>query len=131
MPNYWDNVNVFDDSVKYDCSAWKADAVVIDLGTNDFRAGVDPAEYIAKYVAYLGRIRGCYPHALILCAINDANDKFNGALDTVIETIADARIKKFDLGTPNWAGCDGHPDIVAHIAMGKNLAARLRAELRW
>ncbi|HEY5961134.1 MAG TPA: hypothetical protein VIV60_31470, partial [Polyangiaceae bacterium] len=42
MPNVWDNVNVFDDTVKYDCSTWTADAVVINLGTNDFNAGVDP-----------------------------------------------------------------------------------------
>jgi lysophospholipase L1-like esterase len=131
MPNVWDNVNVFDSSVKYDCSTWKADAVVVNLGTNDFNAGVDPATYVATYVDYLQTIRDCYPKALILCAVNDANDEFSDALNTVIETYADPRVEKIDLGTPNWAGCDGHPDITGHVAMGKNLAARLRAELHW
>jgi lysophospholipase L1-like esterase len=131
MPNVWDNVNVFDASVKYDCSNWDADAVVINLGTNDFNAGVDPSLYVEAYVDYLQAIRECYPHALILCATNDTNDKYYATLDTVIEVVADRRIKKINLGTPNWAGCDGHPDIIAHIAMGENLAARLRTELHW
>lgn len=131
MPHVWDNVNIFDYSVKYDCSTWEADAVVINLGTNDFNAGVEPAVYQATYVDYLRTIRTCYPHALILCAINDANDKFSDALDGVVETIADPRVEKINLDTPNWAGCDGHPDITAHLAMGRTLASRLRAELHW
>lgn len=131
MPNIWDNVNVFDTTVKYDCSNWDADAVVINLGTNDFNAGVEPDVYVETYVSYIETLRECYPRALILCAINDDNDKYSAALDTVVGTIADRHVKKLNLGTPNWAGCDGHPDIIAHIAMGENLAARLRAELHW
>ncbi len=112
-------------------AAWVPDAVVINLGTNDFNAGVNGPSFVTAYTAFVTRLRGLYPDALILCAINQSGDPFSASIDQVLTNVADARVAKINLDAPNWSGCDGHPDVIADQAMADTLAARLRLELGW
>ncbi|MBN2716546.1 MAG: SGNH/GDSL hydrolase family protein [Deltaproteobacteria bacterium] len=120
-----------DSPVTWDYSDVIPDAVVINLGTNDFSGGVNRSVFISTYETFVTRLRGYYPNAYVLLAINDASDAFSGALDTVISNLADPNVEKINLESPNWNGCDGHPNLAAHQAMANTLANRLKTELGW
>jgi lysophospholipase L1-like esterase len=120
-----------DDTSIWDHGAWTPDAVVVNLGTNDFNAGVDPGVYVTAYVGFVNRLRGYFPNALILCAVNGAGDAFSTPIDQVLTAVGDARVQKINLDSPNWSGCDGHPNVVADQAMAGVLVARLQQELGW
>jgi lysophospholipase L1-like esterase len=131
MPELWKYSVPSDLTSTYDCTQWVPDAVLVNLGTNDFNAGVNPAAYVSAYRSFLSRLRGCYPNALVLCAINGAGSAPSASIDQVLSAMGDPRMMKIDLASPNWNGCDGHPDLQAHRAMGNALAARLQQELGW
>jgi lysophospholipase L1-like esterase len=131
LPELYDLALPDDGTSQWNHVAWVPDAVVINLGTNDFNGGVNPTTYVAAYTAFVSRLRGLFPNALILCAINNSGDSFSAAIDEVLADVADARVLKINLDAPNWNGCNGHPDVVADQAMGASLAARLQLELGW
>jgi len=112
------------------------DAVVINLGTNDFSTepDPDPAEFGARYLEFLERIRRAYPEALILCTVGPMLsgtdlEKAEGAIQTAVAARAeggDRRVHFHAMKTENRApGCDWHPSVATHEAMGRELAAVL------
>jgi lysophospholipase L1-like esterase len=121
-------------------SDWQPQAVVVNLGTNDFSTTSDPtqAEFEAALGALLARIRSGYPDALILATVGPL---LNGTdLSTARSYVAnaaqarnaagDARVKSFELTPTNAAdgyGCDYHPSLRTHEIMGETLAGVLRA----
>ena len=120
-----------DTQSEWDYSQYIPDAVVINLGTHDFAANVNRDNYISDYTAFVTRLRGYYPDALILCAINSSTNVFSDEIDEIIDTLNDSNVKKIDLNSPNWKGCDGYPDLTAHQAMANTLTTRLQEELGW
>ncbi len=131
MPDLYGYALPDDDQSLWDYNAYIPDAIVIDLGTNDFNGGVDRDNYIEAYEAFVTRLRGYYPDAYILCAVNTSGDAFDDEIDEIIANLGDTNVEKIELGASNWSGCDGHPDIDAHQVMADTLASRLQAELGW
>jgi lysophospholipase L1-like esterase len=144
MPTYYDRILPQRPESSWDYSAWQADAVVINLGTNDFSTVSDPgeAEFEAAYVALLERVRGHYPGAFIFCTVGPL---LGGAdLTTARAYIAsavqqrrdagDLQVKAFELAPTdpnNGYGCDYHPSLKTHAVMAGELSALLRSELGW
>src|SRR5207247_2274360 len=58
-----------DSARNWDHSSWIPDAVVINLGSNDFQQGDPGQPFVATYTAFVRRLRGYYPNALIICAV--------------------------------------------------------------
>ena len=126
---------------QWDFSSWQPQAVVINLGTNDLSTASDPtqAQFTAAYRAFLQRVRGKYPGALILCTVAPL---LGGAelttarayINEAITAVGDARIKSLDLAPTDandgW-GCDFHPSIKTHQKMAAVVTARLQTELGW
>lgn len=131
MPDLYDYALPGDDQTPWDHGAYIPDAIIIDLGTNDFNGGVNRNNYMDAYEAFVTRLRGYYPDAYILCAVNTSGDAFNDEIDAIIADLGDPHVEKIELGATNWGGCDGHPDLAAHQAMADTLASRLRTELGW
>jgi len=118
------------------------DAVVIDLGTNDFWNGDPGMEYETAYVALLTTIRTHYPHAYILCANGPLllNPDFTTAETYIQGAIAqrnaagDQNLGYLSFGIQSGMlgyGCDYHPDVATHAQMGATLAAALETALGW
>lgn len=121
---------------------WQADAVVINLGTNDFASATDPPDelFVSTYTKFLEHLRSVYPSAFILCTVGPMLT--GGDLDTARTDIAaavnarkaagDERVKSYEMTTlnPN-PGCDYHPNLATHAAMAAELEAELRADLDW
>jgi lysophospholipase L1-like esterase len=123
-------------------SAWTPDAVVIDLGTNDFfgsgSAGPGQA-FETTYLAFVRRVRQAYPSAYIVCANGPmlAGAQYTtaeGYLQSVVSTMADPKVSYLAFSTQlatNGEGCDGHPSATTHQLMATQLTAALKAALGW
>ena len=144
LPPYYDRTLPARADSRWDFGRWQPQAVVINLGTNDFSTAVDPTQdqFEQALGALIERVRAVYPDALILATVGPL---LTGAdLATARMYIAnvvkqrndagDAKIQTFELAPTNPAdgyGCDWHPSVKTHQVMADALTAKLRAELGW
>jgi lysophospholipase L1-like esterase len=133
----------------WDFKRWTPDAIVVNLGTNDFNRG-DPgrAAFVHPYVTFLLRLRAIYPDAKIVCALGPMlTDSYPPGVHALTRArayitlaVAEARAAgdpnvsflEFPTQDPaNGRGCDYHPSKKTHALMGEQLAAALREKLQW
>lgn len=115
------------------------DAVIINLGTNDWIAGDPGKAYERAYVAFVKRIRKRHPDAFVFLTIGSMLiepelSEVNARLARVVATLAregDRKVSTFDLGTQDAriTGCDWHPSEADHARMARILEEQLRAKL--
>lgn len=142
MPTLYDRV-VADDRDNLWSFASKPDAVIINLGTNDYSTATTPTDamFVEAYQGLLTRVRAAYPNAFILCTVGPmlsgaqlANAREGIAAAVMARVNAgDSKIKAYEMTTPNgtpW-GCDAHPNLPTQEAIANELAAELRASLGW
>jgi hypothetical protein len=130
----------------WDPSKWLADAVVINLGTNDYVAQGDPtANYQATYLSFVTQLRGVYPGAFIFCALGPMMsgtnlDSARAAIKAVIamrSAAGDTSLKLVEFPTQNCqadgsgCGCDYHPNLAEHQAMATLLEGAIHDTLGW
>jgi lysophospholipase L1-like esterase len=122
--------------------SWKPDAVVINLGTNDFSTDGDPSEgeFVGAYEAFLSHIREKYPSAYILALVptllsgNDlatAESYVNKAM-AARKGAGDQKVEAYSMAVQSegW-GCDYHPSLKTHANMGESLTAALKDRMGW
>jgi lysophospholipase L1-like esterase len=148
--NYGDDVNepmpqIYDRLLASDGApwsfAWQPDVVVINLGTNDFSTDGDPAEgvFVPAYVQFMAHLRDVYPDAFILAI---APSLWGAEAEMVAGYLQSAVDQRHSEGDPDVAfanvnvdwigsGCNGHPSVATHAAMGAKLAETLQAQLGW
>lgn len=143
LPLIYDHVIADESSVIWDNTRFIPDILVINLGTNDFAAEassslftVDSTEFVNTYIAFIEKLRGYYPDAVIICALgvmmNDyypAGKKhwtriqsYTTAVVTHFNNIGDELIHYFKMN-PQLApyGEDWHPTIKTHKHMATQL----------
>jgi lysophospholipase L1-like esterase len=118
------------------------DAVVINLGTNDFSTEDDPTPelFTGRYIEFLTHLRQVYPTTYILCTVGPL---LGGAdLDAARLGIADAvaarqgegdelvEVWEMNVGNDD-PGCDYHPGLETHQAMADALVTELQERLGW
>jgi lysophospholipase L1-like esterase len=144
LPPYYDRTLPARADSRWDFSRWQPQAVVINLGTNDFSTAMDPTQeqFEQALGALIEHMRAEYPGALILATVGPL---LTGAdLATARSYIAnvvkqrndagDDKVQAFELAPTNAAdgyGCDWHPSLKTHQVMAEALTAKLRAELGW
>jgi hypothetical protein len=139
FPTYYDRTLPMRADSTWDFASWQPHAVVINLGTNDFSSAVDPTpkQFADGYVAFLRHLRANYKDALILLTCGPMLgttelQKVKDGMATAIATLADPRIKSFDLAIQTGpTGCAGHPNVATQQKMGDTLVAQLHKELGW
>jgi lysophospholipase L1-like esterase len=118
----------------WDFTRYYPDAVVINLGTNDFDQG-DPGQgFVDAYIEFLSAVRRNYSSAYIFCLIQAPESA------AAITAAADARkaagdgfVESYDINVTQGGNtaCSLQADIPRHAAMGARLAQRLRIRLGW
>lgn len=118
-------------------------AVVINLGTNDFAMG-DPGQtqFEGAYSAFVSTIRGKYPDAWIFCAVGPL--LYGTGLTTATtyiqdvvanaQTAGDMKVQYLGFAEENTSlgtGCQYHPNVTEHQAMANTLVAALQSTLGW
>lgn len=140
LPQVYDRIVAGEPDALWDFS-WQPDVVVINLGTNDFSTDGDPSEndYVSNYVAFLEHLREVYPDALLMPISPMLGGDELVMVEGYIQSAIDMRMAAGDtnLGTANvnvdpigW-GCDYHPSVATHQAMGELLADELALALGW
>ena len=122
--------------------AWQPDAVVINMGTNDFSTDGDPTEtqFVSTYVTFLEEMRSRYPNALVMCTVAPllGGDDETTAISYIQSAVSqrnaagDANVKWIDLrvAATGW-GCDWHPSVATHEDMAQLLVQELESSLGW
>ena len=126
-----------------------ADAVLINLGTNDFGdVNPDEAAWTTAYKAFITRIRKHYPRAMIYFAsgpmMNDSWPPKQKALTTLsryltsmIEELKKAGDKRLRFiafqgqNETNGIGSDWHPSVRTHQLMAEKWVKELKNDLGW
>lgn len=112
-----------------------ADAVVLNLGTNDFSTTVEQAEFEAAYRELILLVRSRNPAAPIYCVGGEfLNATATTYIRNAIAASGDANVELLELpgvlSSEGW-GCDWHPSEATHLRIGGLVADRLRADLGW
>ncbi|MBC7659513.1 MAG: hypothetical protein H7249_07365 [Chitinophagaceae bacterium] len=137
----------------YDYKDWVPDAVVINVGTNDFAprygqsaaSGIpDETAFVNAYVTLLKNIRAKLPNALIVATfgtmITDAgsvpNQRTKGIsfVNKAIAAVNDPKVLPMvDFGVQAGTGqaCSYHPSAATHKKMAQQLAKVLSDKLAW
>jgi lysophospholipase L1-like esterase len=139
VPSVYDRVLVERTTPRWDFTSWTPDAVIINLGTNDFAQGDPGAPFQDAYTAFVRRVRGNYPGARIVCALGpmltaDQVVKARGYVQAAITSIGDARISTLEYAMQDGStgfGCDWHPSRATNQLMADRLTAELRRLLGW
>jgi lysophospholipase L1-like esterase len=122
----------------------KVDAVVINLGTNDWAKGDPGAAYETAYKSFIAHLRAKYPNAWIFLSIGSMLDdtktgQCKARLQSVVSALAsDTKLATVDLGMQDLGadgtvatGCDWHPSVADHQRMSEILKQELMQKLGW
>jgi lysophospholipase L1-like esterase len=133
---------------RWDFGRWKPDAVVIDLGTNDFSLGDPGAAFLTAHQALVTRVRQNYPSALIVIALGpmlsdlwpvgaQALTQARARLTALVagfNAAGDPQVRLIEFpnqdGAPSF-GCRNHPSAATHRQLADQLARFLRQQLGW
>jgi lysophospholipase L1-like esterase len=149
MPALWKRTLPERDDSRWNFAEYQPDAVVVNLGSNDFAPEVaDYSPFDRSYLAFIRDVRATYPTATIFCALGPAlSDNWpegrmaltkarrgvTGAVDA-LRAHGDARIffVEFPVQTgANGYGCDWHPSLRTHELMAAQLETELREKMKW
>ncbi len=143
MPELYDRTCFYDSTMKWDFSRWTPQAVVINLGTNDFSTEPHPdsAVFTDAYRRLIDRVRTTYPGVTIFCICGPMIGEpcFSYVRETVeSEQRREGREKDvFFIGidettllASDW-GCDHHPNIYGMQKMMNVIVPEIRLRMNW
>lgn len=125
------------ESPNWQHSRYQPDAIIINLGTNDFNLGVPDQElFESTYQSMLTRIREVNPKAQIMLTegpMLGGDKKVRAAqfIQNVRNKVADDAIHY--LPATRYAGdsCDAHPTAEQHAKMSQEIVPHIRKHLGW
>jgi lysophospholipase L1-like esterase len=124
------------------------DAVVINLGTNDFAYGTpipDMAMFVNAYKSLVTTVRSKHPNAYILLTLGPMLGDFDADVPmrlttarTDIQAVVDSfksdpkvAFLEFPAQDPSMSACDFHPNQATHQSMSAQLVTALKTALGW
>lgn len=115
----------------WDFGRYQADAVVINLGTNDVGHGVSTTTFQSVYTQLLRDIRAKYPRAAIL-ALQTFTKRYAAQTQAAVQAVADRNT--FFVPTDGWVPSGGlsdsvHPNDTGHQAIATKLAPIISEKL--
>jgi lysophospholipase L1-like esterase len=122
------------DSVMWNFSLYQPQAVVINLGTNDFGSGDPGTPFETAYVSFVQTIRQKYADAYFILIDMYGGDRLTRLNNILASLKASGESKAVVLSlnsVQNNLGCNQHPNVAGQQGMGTMLAARLRTVLGW
>ncbi|WP_430809788.1 MULTISPECIES: SGNH/GDSL hydrolase family protein [unclassified Carboxylicivirga] len=143
MPQRYHQVLDMDASTGWDFSEWQPDAVVINLGTNDYSTGLRPdkAVFVDTYMKFIRRIRKNYGSIPIFCLNGPMLDE--PAYSSVKEVVENCRLVGGDkaiffIGIPTVLlnkssdlGSDYHPSYRGQLKMAKHVIPTIANVMQW
>jgi lysophospholipase L1-like esterase len=143
MPDYYGRTLPERADSAWDFSRFVPDAVLINLGTNDFALGDPGMAFQHRYLRFVQELRERYPVARFFLAMGpmltgSVLERAVSYLRGVIATRAadgDRNLTLLELGaqdlTADGVGCDYHPSLKTHQKLADKVTAALTADLGW
>jgi lysophospholipase L1-like esterase len=140
MEKIYNRVNADSSSRIFDPAGWQADAIVVNLGTNDFFGSQPGAVFQSKLEDFTKKLRSEYPNAVIVLMIGpmvEFNEKaklveYVQTTQTNLDMAGDKKIKVVEvMQNANKVGCEYHPTSDTHQTMGDAIAAEVKLALGW
>jgi lysophospholipase L1-like esterase len=141
MPAYFAQALAEKEQPGWDFRRWVPDAVIINLGTNDFSTEPHPSEevFARGYEALIADVRRAYPQVPIFSVAGPRmKDPATAYLRAIVERqrASDGgrthlALIKDTLETPVDFGCDSHPSVTGHQKMADQLEPVLSSVLGW
>jgi lysophospholipase L1-like esterase len=148
MPTRYDRAIASDPASTWTHASFEPDAIVVNLGTNDFAQGDPGAAFETAYIAFLQKLRTTHPQAYLVVATSpmltdsypegeQRRTKSLAALNRIVEarkTGGDAKVALLTIDEQTDAdkyGCDYHPSTITAQKMGARLAGFLKSTLGW
>src|SRR5579871_786934 len=139
MPAYYSRVLAGFESPVIDPRQWIPDAVVIELGGNDFFSGApQPSgeEFEGAYIKFLSTLRADYPHAHIFCLTFGTSPPAGNLIQDVVareKKAGDDKVSLIVLDYPanHLTGCYKHFDREGQRQVGDQLARMLAEDMGW
>lgn len=108
------------------------EVIIINLGTNDWSAPINPSDYTKRYQELIAFIRNRYPSAEIFCIIGPMNlspSPYLSALVNDLRDKGDSQIHFMEFPLINrlidGMGGSGHPSVEKHAKMADQLSAAI------
>lgn len=123
------------DSPDWDFRRYQANAVVINLGTNDVGHGIHTPEFQATYLTFLQTVRSKYPNAAIFAMANFKHRFFDQTRTAVTMRNSAGDANVFFVDTTGWIvdatdTVDGtHPNDAGHQKIAARLAPIISARI--
>lgn len=122
----------------WDFSQYIADAVIINLGQNDYSTPISDDEYVKTYIRFIQETRNKYPQAFVFCCVGTMNNNYLPSVKRVVDYFGqstNSKVYLVDLGlifpeVEGWGGCF-HPNLQTHYRMGVELAAFISEKTGW
>ncbi|MET9973073.1 SGNH/GDSL hydrolase family protein, partial [Streptomyces sp. NPDC006356] len=118
----------------WDFSRYQADAVVINLGTNDVGHGVSSTQFQSAYGSLLRKVRAAYPRAWIF-ALETFRGRYVPQTEAAVKTaVADGDTRLSFVDTTGWLGSGDltdsvHPNDQGHRVIADRLAPVIAARI--
>jgi lysophospholipase L1-like esterase len=116
-------------------------AVIMNLGTNDYKGGDPGNEFNETYVDFVRTIRTHYPSAAIFVALtpmlsgaerSSLESRLKDVVNRMNTVHSDGNVFYIDLTSQGSSrGCDNHPNIAHHQVMAGIIGAALGQKLGW
>jgi lysophospholipase L1-like esterase len=149
MPVLWRRTLPSEEHERWDVARFVPQALVLNLGTNDFSpANRDQAPFAREYLSFVRELRAAYPQAFILCTngpllsdswpegartLSRAREGIEGAVET-LRSEGDAHVDYLEfpqVTSREGHGADNHPSLVTHERMAAQLTEHLQRVLGW
>lgn len=143
MLSYYGRTLANEEAEDWDFAAWVPDAVVINLGTNDFSTTPHPAGelFLTGYTNLIFKVRERYPEAHIFAVagplmVGPAEDTIRSVVTQMNETFGDQRVHYVPIEntlalTAVDFGCDWHPNASGQAKIAAQLTPAMTAILGW
>lgn len=143
MPALYDRTCFFDSTLKWNFSRWIPQAVVINLGTNDFSTQPYPDSVVfqSAYTRLIDRVRSLYPGVTIFCLSGPMiGEPCTGYVKKVVEEekkmmgryqdVFFIEINRSVMTDADW-GCDHHPNVQGMEKMAEIIIPVVRLRMNW
>ena len=142
MPILYDRIFFQDSTSKWDFSKWVPQAVVINLGTNDFSTRPYPDKDVFQnaYIQLINRVRTLYPGVTIFCICGPMIGE--PCMSYISELVINEQKKSRDkdvffipiprsiMVEQDWA-CDMHPSISGQAKMTNVIVPVIKTFMSW